>query len=199
MPVATVNSIDVYYERAGTGPRLLFLNGSGSTLETSALLIRPAVTWPARVERLVLVCTTAGGDRAAPFPPRFLTLLAEAQTLDPAIALRRFVENSLAPGAPLELVEQIYRRRLERPPDPAGWEAQAAAATTYDGYDRVGAIGAPTLIVHGTEDNVVATENADILASLIPDARLELFHGCGHLFFWEQPERFVHVVKEFLR
>ena len=33
------NGIDLYYERAGSGPRLLFLNGSGSTLETSELLI----------------------------------------------------------------------------------------------------------------------------------------------------------------
>ena len=32
----------------------------------------------------------------------------------------------------------------------------------------------------------------------IPDARLELFPGCGHLLFWEQPERFVDVVGEFL-
>lgn len=39
MPVARVNGIDVYYEREGAGSRLLFLNGSGSTLESSKLLI----------------------------------------------------------------------------------------------------------------------------------------------------------------
>lgn len=39
MPTITANGLDVYYERSGTGPRTLFLNGSGSTLETSALLI----------------------------------------------------------------------------------------------------------------------------------------------------------------
>ena len=41
MATAHVNGIDVYYERAGTGPPLLFLNGSGATLATSALLIQP--------------------------------------------------------------------------------------------------------------------------------------------------------------
>jgi pimeloyl-ACP methyl ester carboxylesterase len=76
--------------------------------------------------------------------------------------------------------------------------AQAAAGTSYDGYERVSAIRAPTLVLHGTDDNVVATENAEILGRLIPDARVELFEGCGHLFFWEQPERFVRVVTEFL-
>jgi pimeloyl-ACP methyl ester carboxylesterase len=41
VPTIHVNGIDIYYERNGEGPRLLFLNGSGATLETSALLIKP--------------------------------------------------------------------------------------------------------------------------------------------------------------
>jgi 3-oxoadipate enol-lactonase len=41
VPTVRANGIDVYYERSGSGPRLLFLNGSGSTLATSALLIQP--------------------------------------------------------------------------------------------------------------------------------------------------------------
>jgi 3-oxoadipate enol-lactonase len=41
MPTAMVNGIDVYFEREGSGPPVLFLNGSGTTLETSALLIEP--------------------------------------------------------------------------------------------------------------------------------------------------------------
>lgn len=39
MPTAEVNGIEVYFERDGEGPRLLFLNGSGSTLATSKPLI----------------------------------------------------------------------------------------------------------------------------------------------------------------
>lgn len=39
MPTASVNGIDVHYERAGDGPQLLFLNGSGATLESSAPVI----------------------------------------------------------------------------------------------------------------------------------------------------------------
>ena len=39
VPTAHLNGIDVYYEREGTGPRLLFLNGSGATLATSAPLL----------------------------------------------------------------------------------------------------------------------------------------------------------------
>jgi 3-oxoadipate enol-lactonase len=41
MPTATLHGIDVHFERRGSGPRLLLLNGSGATLETSALLLAP--------------------------------------------------------------------------------------------------------------------------------------------------------------
>ncbi len=67
------------------------------------------------------------------------------------------------------------------------------------GFDGSGLeIAAPTLILHGTEDAVVDPGNAALLAERIPGARVELFPGCGHLFFWEQPERFADTVAEFL-
>ena len=40
MPTIDLNGIDIYYERSGAGPRLLFLNGSGSSIATSELLIQ---------------------------------------------------------------------------------------------------------------------------------------------------------------
>ena len=40
MPSAVVNGIELYFERWGQGPRLLFLNGSGSSIATSELLIK---------------------------------------------------------------------------------------------------------------------------------------------------------------
>ena len=40
MPAAVVNGIELYYEKWGAGPRLLFLNGSGSSIATSELLIK---------------------------------------------------------------------------------------------------------------------------------------------------------------
>ncbi len=39
MPTVTANGTDLHYERAGTGPRLLFCLGSGSTMEGSRLLL----------------------------------------------------------------------------------------------------------------------------------------------------------------
>jgi pimeloyl-ACP methyl ester carboxylesterase len=160
-----------------------------------------AAGWPERVGRLVLACTTPGGPRSFPLPARTLALMAEAPTLPQEVALRRFVENALGAGTLArrpEIPDAVYERRLRHPPDPAGWQAQAAAGTTFDGFGRLGEIAAPTLVLHGTEDGVVDPRNAPLLAERIPGARLELFDGAGHLLFWEQRERFVRAVSEFL-
>jgi len=157
-----------------------------------------ALDFPDRVDRLILACTTPGGPDAYAMPEQTVRLLEESQSLEPRVALRRFVANALAPGAPEELVERIYAYRQSQRPDPAGWHAQGAAGADFDASERLGAIAAPTLALHGTADGVVDPRNSELLAQRIPNARLEWFEGGGHLFFWEQPERFVEVVTEFL-
>jgi pimeloyl-ACP methyl ester carboxylesterase len=157
-----------------------------------------ALTAPARVDRLVLVCTTPGGPNAAPMPAQTVALIAEAPTLDPLVALRRFVENALAPDPAEETVERVLAHRLRTAQPPAAWAAQAAAGASFDAWDRLHALTATSLVVHGTADVVVDPANSRLLVERIAGARLEWFEGCGHLLFWEQPERFVSVVGEFL-
>jgi pimeloyl-ACP methyl ester carboxylesterase len=41
VPTAAVNGISLHYERRGSGPPLLFLNGSGATLATTGFLLAP--------------------------------------------------------------------------------------------------------------------------------------------------------------
>jgi 3-oxoadipate enol-lactonase len=157
-----------------------------------------ALAHPDRVDRLVLACTTPGGIASFPMPPQTVALMVEAATLPPNVALRRFVENGLGDGSSKELVRRIVAYRTANPPDLGGWQSQATAGATHDALDRIGGIAAPTLVLHGTEDAVVDSRNADLLAERIPDARVELLPGCGHLLFWEEPERFTQRVKEFL-
>jgi pimeloyl-ACP methyl ester carboxylesterase len=152
---------------------------------------------PERVDKLVLCCTTPGGAATVPMPDVTVQLFAEAATLAPEVALRRFVENALAADASAELIQELYERRVANPPDPAGWQAQAAAGLTFQGVDA--AITAPTLIVTGTEDNVVDPHNSDVLAGQIAGAEVQRIDNTGHLFFWEQPDAFVRIISEFLQ
>jgi 3-oxoadipate enol-lactonase len=158
-----------------------------------------ALTHPQRIDRLVLACTTPGGVGAYPMPSQTVSLMLEAPTMPPDVALRKFVENALGDGGSADLVERIVAYRTANPPDLGGWQSQAAAGAVHDALDRIGSIAAPTLIVHGTEDAVVDSRNANLLADRIPGARVELLRGCGHLPFWEEPERFANLIKEFLQ
>jgi 3-oxoadipate enol-lactonase len=158
-----------------------------------------AISSPQRVDRLVLACTTPGGPHAAPMPDPTVRLFAQAATFPREVALRRFVENALGPEPDGRIVEQILAHRLRTAQPLEAWTAQAAAGAAFDAWHRVGAIRAPTLVVTGDRDNVVDARNSQLLGERIPAARLEVFPGTGHLFFWEEPERFVELVKEFLR
>ncbi|MCP9485362.1 MAG: alpha/beta hydrolase [Gaiellaceae bacterium MAG52_C11] len=151
-----------------------------------------ALTSPERVEKLVLACTTPGGSRAFPMPQRTVDLiLARA-------SLREYVENALEPADRPDLVERILAHRERTAQGFEAWSAQAAAGAGFDAADRLGGLVAPTLVQHGDGDVVVDPRNAELLAELIPDARLEVYEGGGHLFFWQEPERFVRELEEFL-
>jgi len=151
------------------------------------------------VDKLVLACATPGGNGSAPMPEQTVRLMTEAATLPAEVALRRFVENAFGPTPDPGQIERIMEHRLATAQPQAAWAAQAAAGATFDVADRIGGVQAPTLVVTGDRDNVVDPENSKLLAERIPGARLQVFEGAGHLFFWEQPERFVDVVTEFLR
>ena len=151
-----------------------------------------ALAHPERVDKLVLACTTAGGAESFPMPEQTVRLLQNGASL------REFVENALAPNPSTEIVERILRHREATAQPLEAWAAQAAAGMGFDAFGRIDGIHAPTLILHGTEDAVVDSRNTALLEARIPDARVELFPGTGHLFFWEQPDRFVAAVEEFL-
>lgn len=190
---ASVSELAEHAADAAAGERVHILGTSLGGMIAQEL----ALTRPELVDRLVLACTTAGGGDAYAMPEVTVRLMTEAATLEPAEALRRFVANALGPEAD-GLVEDIYALRLRNPPDPQTWQAHAAAGGSFDASSRIGEIGAPTLVLTGTADNVVDWRNSELLAQKIPSARLELFEGRGHLFFWEEPERFAAVVEEFL-
>lgn len=160
-----------------------------------------AIEYPARVDRLVLACTTPGWPYAYPMPAASIRLMAATPHLPPEVALRRHMENALAAGTVAnrpDLVDRLIAHERARPGDPGAWSAQFMAGARYAGQLRQTHIRARTLILHGGADTVVDPRNANLLAERIPDATLVLLPGLGHLFFWEDPDRFVREVTAFL-
>jgi pimeloyl-ACP methyl ester carboxylesterase len=72
---------------------------------------------------------------------------------------------------------------------------QSMAIMGFDRSERLESIGAPTLVVHGTEDPLMPPENGRRLAKLIPGATLDELDGVGHLVPWEAPERTAELVR----
>jgi 3-oxoadipate enol-lactonase len=160
-----------------------------------------AIEYPAYVDALILVATTPGWPFAYPMPAQSVAVLAAAASLPEEVALRRTVENALSPDTVRHrpaLVRQLINHRRRYRTDPKGWYAQLAAGSRFAGNLRQSKIRARTLVVHGGADAVVDPRNAELLAARIDGARLVIVPRLGHLFFWEDPRRFVEVVLDFL-
>ena len=63
---------------------------------------------------------------------------------------------------------------------------------------RLPLISAPTLIVAGASDGIVARPYVEAFRSAIPGSRLETIDGAGHLPMIERPEEFLQTVEPFL-
>ena len=56
----------------------------------------------------------------------------------------------------------------------------------------------PTLVLHGDRDVIVPLEQANLLASTLPHARLVVLEGAGHVPTLTQPQRVVDEMRAFL-
>jgi pimeloyl-ACP methyl ester carboxylesterase len=252
VPTVHVNGIDVHYEQFGSGPRLLFVNGSGSSLaavrpmldnyarhfevlahdqrglgeteippgpyemadyadDAAALLDavgwdtcrivggsfggmvaqEVAVTWPERVERLALMCTSPGGAHAS-FPLHTLADLPpdEAKVEAAELLDTRFTPEWLASHehdrALVDLLSGLFA-------SPTGDEArrgelaQLDARSRFDCVDRLPRITCPTLVAAGRYDGIAPLANAEVIAARVPHAELRVYEG-GHVFFLQDPK-----------
>ncbi len=153
---------------------------------------------PERVRSLTLGCTYCGGDASALASEGVLRKLAEGMTSgDRAQAIRSGWEVNVSPAFVGD--EQAYARFLEigmrRAVPVHVIMEQMRAIAGHDTSTRLHEISTPTLVIHGTLDEMLPVENGRMIAGLIADAQLELFEDVGHLFFWEQPERSAELLR----
>jgi len=259
MPSATVNGISIYYERAGSGPPLLFCNGSGSTLESSEMLIAPfttrfdtvahdqrglgrtevpptpytmadyaadaiglldaigwdrcrivgisfggmvaqeiAVTWPERVERLALLCTSPGGPDASSYPLHELAKLGEAERAAAMLPIldTRFTPEWLATHpADQGLVEMLAGRMggTKREEQLRGEAGQMEARSHHDVSARLPQISCPTFVAAGRFDGIAPPPNSEAIVARVPDADLHVYEG-GHAFIAQDPAAFPEIL-----
>jgi pimeloyl-ACP methyl ester carboxylesterase len=150
-----------------------------------------ALRHPQRVRGLALGATTPGGARAVAADDATLAFFRRRGEMPAEEAVWASVPYNYAPRTRREHGDRIAQdivQRLRYPIEAAPYRAQLAAAMGHDAHDRLGSISAPTIVVHGGEDVMVAPANAELLAGAIPGAELVIDPGAGHLYFTDGPD-----------
>jgi pimeloyl-ACP methyl ester carboxylesterase len=162
------------------------------------LLLKLAYAEPHLFAKLV----TIGTPPAAPGPPFFFydylsthRRLSEKGDLEGII--RFHTATVLSEPATRELRELFVRKRLETPhetllsffdPDPS-----------IDVTAILGEIAVPVLLIHGSADRLIDPRAAQFIAARLPDARVYVFDGKGHLPLFTATDEFCEVLRNFVR
>jgi acetyl esterase/lipase len=86
-----------------------------------------------------------------------------------------------------EQVARHLRNLAAHPASARGLGLHLTATTYHDTRARLPRITAPTLVLHGGQDELTPVRNAHLLAELVPDATLEVLPQAGHGYLLEQP------------
>ncbi|MEL7042596.1 MAG: alpha/beta fold hydrolase [Pseudomonadota bacterium] len=146
------------------------------------------------VGKLVL-CATTAGMTMVPGRVGAISKMADA---------RRYTD----PGFMRENFQRLYGEAADegagrhidnlKPPAPMGYVYQLLAFLGWSSLPFIRFLRMPTLIMAGDEDAIVPLANAHILNFGLPNARLYVIEGGGHLFLVTKPEETVTELVEFL-
>jgi len=160
------------------------------------------LNYPEKVEKLVLCSTNCGGSKAVPPSKEILQLLTQntkgmteeeiVRMVLPILYTKEFLKNNV------NYIEVYIRRSLIIPTNPKTYLRQIGAVMRFNSFKRLKNINTPTLVMHGKKDILVPPQNGEILAELIPNAKLSLHDNSAHLLFSEETEIGFNSVLKFL-
>ena len=162
------------------------------------------LNYPEKTLSLVLCGTQAGGLHRINSDPKVqmdLALIAnplpEMTERDRTIKLLYLLYSAEYVKANLEalLLDETYS---DYPTPDYALVRQSQAIAGFDSYDRLPEMKYPVLVMTGTEDVLVPSENSDILAERIHDAALVKIPGCGHGFLKQKTGEAVEHILGFL-
>jgi pimeloyl-ACP methyl ester carboxylesterase len=164
-----------------------------------ALAQQLALDSPTRVRRLVLAATNSGAVSLPGTPRAFMHLLsprcyystAHLERVLPVIAGGRTARDSEQP-------KRDAKARVALPPTLWGYQSQLVAIAGWTSAFWLQHLTQSTLVLSGDDDPLVPLANARFLARRIPDARLHVVAGGGHLFLIDQPRDAAPVLNAFL-
>jgi 3-oxoadipate enol-lactonase len=154
-----------------------------------------ALRHPGRVRRLVLACTSAGGEGGASYPLHTLGELSPKERSGVRMQLIDTRWDATWQQANPEMVQLLGERmRLDDQGETSpGLTNQLTARAAHDTAGRLDSVACPTLVCGGRFDGIAPPANSEFLARTIPGARLEMFDG-GHGFFIQDADAFPTII-----
>ena len=153
---------------------------------------------PAKVDRLVLACTSPGGAGGSSYDLLALEGVPEPQRTDTWLSVMD-VRNDPTTDPPTlaPYMDVILEGRRQRPVPSAeaaaGALRQLRARAGHDVWDDLGTVTAPTLVIGGTYDMQAPPENLERTAERIAMARLVFCEG-GHLFLLQDRSAYRTII-----
>jgi pimeloyl-ACP methyl ester carboxylesterase len=154
---------------------------------------------PAIPMTLVLASAYAGwaGSLPAEIVEQRLQQALRLADLPPDQLVDELIPSLFTESAPADLVDEFAASMREF--HPAGLRANSRAFAEADLRDVLPLITVPTLLLYGDKDVRAPLSVAQDLHAKIPESRLVVMEGAGHLCNLEAPERFNTEIRAFLR
>ncbi|MEU9437212.1 alpha/beta hydrolase [Streptomyces sp. NPDC048252] len=140
-----------------------------------------AARHPERVRALVLGCTSPGGPHAVERDNDVRRSLVQPQA---GAARQALLDLMYTPGW-LATHPGPHQTLGDPAMPPYAQRRHLVAGDQHDAWDILPGIGAPALVVHGSDDLLNPAANAPLLANRIPGARLHMIPGARHAYFEE--------------
>ncbi|MEM7236955.1 MAG: alpha/beta fold hydrolase [Pseudomonadota bacterium] len=156
-----------------------------------------AIAHPGRVSKLALLSTVAG--RTDEERKRVQGRLGFIQTSHPADYFDQSVDRWFTPAFRDANPDVILRRKATvQAMDRAAYAAAYHVLAFTDFADDLHRISASTLVATGEHDIGSSPRMARLIASRIPNARLEIMDGLRHSILLEAPDRVAGLLSAFL-
>ncbi len=146
---------------------------------------------PERVERLVLLCTSALLGPKGIWDERIATATEQGMTTLVDGVIERWFTPAFRSENP-KVVEKMATTLRET--DPEGYAGCCAAIRDMDLRERLPSIEAPTLVVSGAEDPATPPEHGKLIRDAIPGARFEVVSRAAHIANVERPGEITQLI-----
>ena len=153
--------------------------------------------YPRVVRRMALAGTACGWGSLPPTRQALALLGMPIRYHSPSLYRRTNHLLSEGDRQLLRRLPNLTESRLRHPPPLLGYAYQLAAGSMWTSLPWLAAVRTPTVVLAGIEDHVVPSANAVQLARLLPESRLHLVPGGGHLFIFDPQGPAIHLVADF--